>query len=53
MKIFLVFGPLSASASLQLNPRPEIDGSDFQIPKLLAKIHLKEIDLGKYYDYFL
>ncbi|KAK6631306.1 hypothetical protein RUM44_005832 [Polyplax serrata] len=50
---YYVFGPLSATAQLQLNPKPENDGSAFNIPKIFVNVSLNEIELGVTHNQFI
>ncbi|XP_059483152.1 intermembrane lipid transfer protein Vps13 isoform X2 [Neocloeon triangulifer] len=41
-----MFGPISATAQLQLNPKPETDGSGFMIPKVLLDMNMNVLSIG-------
>lgn len=43
-----VFGPISATAQLQLNPKPEHDGSGFTIPKIQLDMNMDILAIGKF-----
>ncbi|XP_067014210.2 intermembrane lipid transfer protein Vps13 [Anabrus simplex] len=41
-----VLGPINSSAKLQLNPRPEDDGSGYNIPKVLLILVMEQLAIG-------
>lgn len=41
-----VAGPISLQAKMMFNSRPELDGSNFSIPKIFLKLTLEEISMG-------
>jgi hypothetical protein len=43
-----VLGPISSSAQLQLNPKPEYDGSGFKIPKARLNLEMEKLSVGKF-----
>jgi len=45
-----VFGPISATAQLQLNQKPEQDGSGFMIPKILLDMNMNVLSIGEYFN---
>jgi len=44
-----VLGPISSSAQLRLNPKPENDGSDYTIPKVRLSLEMEKLSVGKCY----
>ncbi|XP_076066395.1 vacuolar protein sorting 13C isoform X3 [Oratosquilla oratoria] len=41
-----ILGPINSTAKLQLNPKPEHDGSNFSIPKVVLQLVMDELGLG-------
>ncbi|XP_043195691.1 vacuolar protein sorting-associated protein 13-like [Amphibalanus amphitrite] len=41
-----ILGPINAKAQLKLNPKPEHDGSGFQIPKVWLNLVLEQLAVG-------
>lgn len=46
MFLFSVLGPINSTAQLQMNPKPENDGSNYSIPKILLNIVVQELAIG-------
>lgn len=44
----LVLGPINASSKLRMNMKPEFDGTDFRVPKILLKMELHKLSVCKY-----
>jgi vacuolar protein sorting-associated protein 13A/C len=49
---YLVFGPINANAKMKMNPKPELDGSDFTIPKYSISIIMESLNLSKQMYFF-
>jgi len=43
-----VFGPITSSAKLVMNPKPESDGTNYAIPKMELDINLQQFTVGKF-----
>jgi hypothetical protein len=43
-----VLGPISSSAQLRLNPKPEYDGSNYTIPKVRLNLEMEKLSIGKF-----
>lgn len=41
-----VAGPITSYAKLRINSRPELDGSNYQIPKVFVNLTMEEISIG-------
>ncbi|XP_049842368.1 LOW QUALITY PROTEIN: intermembrane lipid transfer protein Vps13-like [Schistocerca gregaria] len=41
-----MLGPINSSAKLRINPKPEQDGSNFSIPKMLLDFALEKLSVG-------
>lgn len=41
-----VVGPITSYAKLRINTRPELDGSDYRIPKMFLNLTVEEISMG-------
>lgn len=41
-----ILGPINSSAKLRINPKPEQDGSNFSIPKILLDFALEKLSVG-------
>lgn len=44
---FLVLGPINANAKMKMNPKPELDGSDFKISKYDISIDMESLNISK------
>ena len=44
-----MFGPISATAQLQLNQKPEQDGSGFAIPKIQLDMNMHVLTIGNFF----
>lgn len=44
---FSVLGPINSTARLQLNSKPESDGSNFTIPKVHLNFELQKLQISK------
>lgn len=47
MWIVTVLGPINSSARLRINPKPELDGSDYTIPKMELTLELETLSVSK------
>lgn len=45
-----VLGPINATSKLRMNSKPESDGSNFSIPKVLVNLELQKLQISKYCD---
>lgn len=45
---YLVLGPINAKAKMKMNPKPELDGSDYTIPKYSIYIDMESLNISKY-----
>lgn len=45
-----VLGPINATSKLRMNSKPESDGSNFSIPKVLVNLELQKLQISKYFD---
>ena len=41
-----IVGPITSYAKLRINTRPELDGSNFSIPKMYLNLTMEEIAMG-------
>lgn len=41
-----VLGPISATAKLKLNPKPEVDSPKFSIPKVILSLHMEQLSVS-------
>lgn len=46
--MFLVLGPINAKAKMKMNPKPELDGSNFTIPKYDISIDMESLNISKW-----
>lgn len=42
-----MLGPINAKAKMKMNPKPELDGSDFTIPKYDININMESLNISK------
>lgn len=47
----LVLGPINAKAKMKMNPKPELDGSNYTIPKYSILIDMESLNISKYNIY--
>jgi len=43
-----VLGPINAKAKMKMNPKPELDGSDYKIPKYSICIDMESLNISKF-----
>lgn len=43
-----MLGPINAKAKMKMNPKPELDGSDYTIPKYDISINMESLNISKY-----
>lgn len=46
-----MLGPINAKAKMKMNPKPELDGSNYTIPKYSILIDMESLNISKYNIY--
>lgn len=46
-----MLGPINAKAKMKMNPKPELDGSEYTVPKYSIYIDMESLNISKHNIY--